>query len=316
MYNVNTLLRTTLLVLCRPMTLSCYRNAWQPSTTAVHVACSRLAQPIPTVPSTSSCHKRLLHQGRDQHWAWNRMQGFDTCPSSWFRKRFPLARLNIVTVVVSHTETVPPFQILRCLQCFRESICCVRPSRFHEHSQLSLLTFRLKHQESRFNVLERTAPLPLDDGGWCRWIDSQSELDQHSQEFQETLEVRCLCRRRHRSVVFAFSARWRSTARTLREPSQCCWPYLGHSTRGAHSIDWISTPVCICVCIEMFRIFALPYNDAELLCAQEILAKSSQSSEVCVSGRCERLANLMDCKGDVWAVLQEMSENAHASVVS
>ena len=66
----------------------------------------------------------------------------------------------------------------------------------------------------------------------------------------------------------------------------------------------------------MFRIFALPYHDAELLCAQEILAKSSQSSEVCVSRQCECLANLMDCKGDVWAVLQDMSENAHASVVS
>ena len=41
-------------------------------------------------------------------------------------KRFSLARLNIITVVVSHTETVSPFQILRCLQRFRESVCCVR----------------------------------------------------------------------------------------------------------------------------------------------------------------------------------------------
>ena len=45
-------------------------------------------------------------------------------------------------------------------------------------------------------------------------------------------------------------------------------------------------------------------------------AKSSQPSEVCISKRCERLAGLVDCKSDVWAVLQEMSENAHASVVS
>ena len=57
-------------------------------------------------------------------------------------------------------------------------------------------------------------------------------------------------------------------------------------------------------------------HDSKLLCAQETPAKSSQSSEVCFSGRCERLPDLMDCKGDVWAVLQEMSGNAHPSVVN
>ena len=58
-------------------------------------------------------------------------------PLSWFRKRSPLTRLSIVTVVESHTETVPPILILRCLQRFRESICCVRLSRFLFHNQLS-----------------------------------------------------------------------------------------------------------------------------------------------------------------------------------
>ena len=66
----------------------------------------------------------------------------------------------------------------------------------------------------------------------------------------------------------------------------------------------------------MFRIVALSYHDSKLLCPQEIPVKSSQSSEVCVSGRCERLADLVDCKSNVWAILQEMSENAHTSVVS
>ena len=30
---------------------------------------------------------------------------------------------------------------------------------------------------------------------------------------------------------------------------------------------------------------------------------------------CKRLANLVDCKSDVWAVTQEVSENAHAWAV-
>ena len=66
----------------------------------------------------------------------------------------------------------------------------------------------------------------------------------------------------------------------------------------------------------MFRIVALSYDYSKRLCHQEIIAKSSQSLEGCVSGRCERLADLVDCKGDVWAVLQEMSENAHTPVIS
>ena len=33
-------------------------------------------------------------------------------------------------------------------------------------------------------------------------------------------------------------------------------------------------------------------------------------------GRCERLADIADCNSDVWAVLKEMSENAHTTVVS
>ena len=102
------------------------------------------------VPSMPSCPTRLLPQCCDQHLAWNRVQRFDSCPPSWFRERFPLARLNIVTFVVSHIETVPPFQTLRCLQRFRESICCVRLGRFLDHSQLSHLVFRLKSQESCF----------------------------------------------------------------------------------------------------------------------------------------------------------------------
>ena len=75
---------------------------------------------------------------------------------------------DIVTVVVSHTETVP-FQILRCLQRFRESVCCVRLRRFLDHRQLSALLCRLRPQESCFNVLKRSAPLSLDDaaGGWA-----------------------------------------------------------------------------------------------------------------------------------------------------
>ena len=77
--------------------------------------------------------------------------------------RFPLARLDIVTVVVSRTESVLPFQILRCLQCFRESTGCVRLHRFFDHRQLSFLMYREKPQESCFNVLEITAPLSLDD---------------------------------------------------------------------------------------------------------------------------------------------------------
>ena len=66
----------------------------------------------------------------------------------------------------------------------------------------------------------------------------------------------------------------------------------------------------------MFRIIALSYHDSKLLCSQQISAKSSQSSEDCISGRCKRLANAVDCKSDVWAIHQKMSENACASVVS
>ena len=36
----------------------------------------------------------------------------------------------------------------------------------------------------------------------------------------------------------------------------------------------------------------------------------------CASGQRERLADLVDCEGYVWSILQEMSENANASVVS
>ena len=70
-----------------------------------------LSQPIPESFPPCLLVPRLLPQCCDQHRAWNRVQRFDSCPPSWFRERFPLTRLNIVTVVVSHTETVPPFQI-------------------------------------------------------------------------------------------------------------------------------------------------------------------------------------------------------------
>ena len=56
-------------------------------------------------------------------------------------KGFSLARL-IITVVVSHTETASPLQILRCLQRFRESVCCVRLRRFLDHRPLSFLVLR------------------------------------------------------------------------------------------------------------------------------------------------------------------------------
>ena len=67
----------------------------------------------------------------------------------------------------------------------------------------------------------------------------------------------------------------------------------------------------------MFRLVALSYHDSNLLCPpRDTCAKSSQSSEVCISKRCVRLANLVDCKSDIWAALQEMPGNAHASVAS
>ena len=57
-------------------------------------------------------------------------------------------------------------------------------------------------QKSRFNVLERSTHLSLDDAASCgaepRW---------HSQEFQESLEVQCLCLRRHHSAVLSLSIR-------------------------------------------------------------------------------------------------------------
>ena len=56
------------------------------------------------------------------------------------------------------------------------------------------------------------------------------------------------------------------------------------------------------------------HHDSKLLCTQEVPAKS-QSSDVRVSGRCERLSDFEDCKKDVWAVLQKMFENAHSFVV-
>ena len=55
----------------------------------------------------------------------------------------------------------------------------------------------------------------------------------------------------------------------------------------------------------------LPSHDSKLLRSQEIPSKSSQSSEVCISGGCERLADLVDCESYVQSVLQEMSENAN-----
>ena len=66
----------------------------------------------------------------------------------------------------------------------------------------------------------------------------------------------------------------------------------------------------------MFRMIALSYHDSKLLCSQQISANSSQSSEVCISGRCKRLAYVVDCKSDVWAIHQKRSENAYASVVN
>ena len=66
----------------------------------------------------------------------------------------------------------------------------------------------------------------------------------------------------------------------------------------------------------MFRINALSNQDSKLLRSQEIPAKSSQSSEVCISRRWEHLADLADCECYVWSVLQGVSENANAPVVS
>ena len=139
-------------------------------TPAVNHGCTRsscLSQPIPIVPSVPSYPIRLLHQCCDQHRAWNRVQRFDPCPSSLFCERSSFPCLGFVTVVVSHAETVLPFQLLRRLQGFGESVSWVRLGRFLDHDQLSLL-FRLKPQKSCLNVLERTALLSLDDAAWCR----------------------------------------------------------------------------------------------------------------------------------------------------
>ena len=101
--------------------------------------------------------------------------------------------------------------------------------------------FAWSHKSLVAICLRGPRPLSLDDAACCCWIDSQSELDRHSQEFQES------------------------------ELSQCCWHHLEHSTRGTLSIKSIPTPVCICVCTEMFRIFALPYHDSKLLCSKRYL---------------------------------------------
>ena len=115
----------------------------QPSA-AAHVACSSLFQPIPIVPSMSRS-ELLLHQGCDQ------IERGTACSAST-RAHSPdsasASRLLVSTSspVVSHTETIPPFQILRCLRCFRESVSSVRLRWFLDHRQLSFLVFRLKPQ--------------------------------------------------------------------------------------------------------------------------------------------------------------------------
>ena len=136
MYSVNT-----------PQT--CYKHSRplsrQLSATAAHVACSSHAQPSPIVPPASSCHKRLLHQSRDQNWARDRMQHFDC-------KRFSLTRLHI---------------ILRC----RIPYCDGFAFQILDHRQLSFLVFRL-----------RSTPLSLDDAAsHCNslpsnWASSSSLL--------------------------------------------------------------------------------------------------------------------------------------------
>ena len=169
-----------------------------------------------------SCSVRMLHQCCDQHRAWTRAKHFDTCPPSWFCQCFSLAGLGFVTVVVSHSDAVPPFHILRSLRGFDESVSRVRLGRFLHQDKLSLFVVRLKPQESCLNVLERTAPLPLDDAACCCRIDAQSQLDRH-----------------------ALSARRCMATLTFREFSQRLRSNLRYSAQSALAVDRIATPVCI-----------------------------------------------------------------------
>ena len=161
------------------------QNIVQPSTTVAPVALSSLSSPIPIIPATFSRSTRLQH--RDQHCVWDCVNRFESCPSPWFCECSPLARLSFVTVVILHAEKVSPLEILRRLQSFGESVCCVGLGLFLHHDQLLSRVFRLGPQESCLNMLERTASLSLDDSACCCGVEAKSKLDRWPQEFQKLL---------------------------------------------------------------------------------------------------------------------------------
>ena len=90
------------------------KNTRQPSATVAHVACS-------SRPTNSY---RSIHVFLSQPFATSRSRSTLSVGSRATLRHVPIVLIPQALVVVSHTETVPPFQILRCLQRFRESICC------------------------------------------------------------------------------------------------------------------------------------------------------------------------------------------------
>ena len=116
MYNVNTPPRTTPLVLGGgPMPLSCHKKH---STTVGHSCARSLLKPC----STNSY--RSIHIFLSQPFATSRSRSTLSVGSRATLRHVPIVLIPQALVVVSHTQTVPPFQILRCLQRFRESTCC------------------------------------------------------------------------------------------------------------------------------------------------------------------------------------------------
>ena len=117
----NVLIALFVLILARDTVLVSTKP--RPSFTFAPVARSSPSPLIPVIPAPFLRFTRLQH--RDQHWMRDCENRFDSCQSPWFCECFPLTCLGVVNVVILHAETVSPLEILRGLQSFGESVCCI-----------------------------------------------------------------------------------------------------------------------------------------------------------------------------------------------
>ena len=227
---------------CHNMLLKLLTNLTrQPSATAARVAYSSLAQPIPIDPSMSSRRELLLHQGAGLHAALRRECFSLHCRIQyWDDSATPDTSLSAMLSWIRHqcSFALVPWSL----------------STFFPHVSLEA-TVVLSQCVWEVRTLA---------SGWCREPLSNRFSIGASPAVPRFPEVVGGAKPLLRSSPQRSTRSLRSITFDNSDPSWTLSTTL-----------WISTQVCICACIKMFRIIALSYQDSKFLRSQEIPAHNN-----------------------------------------